>query len=294
MKIINKYTVLFFMIVSSMQICSMGSQERQVSSLQAVEGNQAVSNAQGVAEERQARCQRNKNLTDLVMNQPWCADRVVEMLGGYAQPSTLVFRGIPTFIPWIIVKERSNIVRSVQTNNYNQLNESCLLLDTYRSLFRCNILKSHDFIKNYKEPKKSEYLNDFKRCRTLLHIAQDKKVAKFLLNCGVHIDEQDAQDYTALHSSVLEFNQMKIKLLLNYGANLEIADTCGNTPLFVAICYGDIKVITLLLSAGANIDAINSAGESIECFMEHNVQCPAIKKKIKSMIAQAKNNRNNT
>ena len=245
MKSFKKNLTLFFMIVSMVQICAMDTQEPQVPTLH------VVLNIERVAKERQARWQRNKNLTDLVMNSDWCKNNVLDMLGGYVGHAQCkkpyYFVSVNRKVaPWILINKQENaIVQAVKFNNYERLKKACGLLDAYTSLcISPQASKSSEFIKNYKN----------KDGLSLLHCWDSLELTQFLLDRGVNIDTQDKNGWTSLHFNVVRGNLGIAKLLLDRGANIDIQDARGRTPLHRSARFRNLGIAKLLLDRGASID----------------------------------------
>jgi serine/threonine-protein phosphatase 6 regulatory ankyrin repeat subunit A len=84
------------------------------------------------------------------------------------------------------------------------------------------------------------------------------EIAKWLLEKGAYIDEQDMLGLSALHCAVISNNCKVAKYLLEQGASIDIRDNFGNTPLMRAGL--NVDIIKLLLDYGANCTLENNSG----------------------------------
>ncbi|MGY5353534.1 ankyrin repeat domain-containing protein [Wenyingzhuangia sp. IMCC45467] len=94
---------------------------------------------------------------------------------------------------------------------------------------------------------------------------EKSKLFEFLINCGVDINHKTnkrADQYSALHYSVLRMDIKSIEILIKLNAEIEIQDKYGNTPLIRAVMNyrGEDKlkrIIELLIDKGASIEKKN-------------------------------------
>ncbi len=81
-----------------------------------------------------------------------------------------------------------------------------------------------------------------------------------LLDEGVHVDNSDDKQRTALHLASVKGNLNIVELLLKRGANANCKDANQNTPLMLACLSRKVPVITALLKYGANPKLCDSKG----------------------------------
>ena len=95
-------------------------------------------------------------------------------------------------------------------------------------------------------------------------IFKKEEIAKYLIESGANINEQDNNGWCALHFAAQEFLVDTTKLLLEKKAKIDLQDSDGNTPLFRSLfsSQGRGDIISLLLSAGANKNLKNQSGVS--------------------------------
>ena len=281
MKVFQKYISAFLIFVCTALISAMDQEKPQGLNMQLI-----------VAEQAQAEKYTQKNVLkkqhqDLVdlLQEGLIRENVITLLGGYARPS-LVFSGDRALIPWIIVKQRSAIVESVQSDDYQGLKKAGRLLDFYNFLFDVKIPNSFTFIKNYREPMHEEV--SLKKCqeskvplffrwdswpfnhilkkknkgRVLLHMTNDCKIIQTLLKIGVDVNAE-SNKITPLYVVSLRCNCQAAELLINQGAHIDVQDYQQQTPLcYVILAREDdvsidskIKLIKLLLDRGANVNS---------------------------------------
>ena len=83
-----------------------------------------------------------------------------------------------------------------------------------------------------------------------------------LINEGVHVDNCDEKQRTALHLACVKGNNTIVSFLLSHGANPNCKDVNLNTPLMLACLSRNIPTITLLLKKGANPNLCDSKGNN--------------------------------
>jgi ankyrin repeat protein len=91
------------------------------------------------------------------------------------------------------------------------------------------------------------------------------KLIEFLVDCGIDINHKAnkrAEEYSALHFSVLKKDLESIKNLLNFDAEIDIQDKYGNTPLIRAVMNyrgePELKsIIDFFVDKGASLEKKN-------------------------------------
>jgi len=110
----------------------------------------------------------------------------------------------------------------------------------------------------------------FDRGNTELHLAAQEgqpKLAKLLLKHGAHVNAQNDEKVTPLHSLAalgrIQDSHIEVaKLLLASGADLKAQDKEGRTPLHVAVGGGSPRLAELLLASGSDPNARGKNGET--------------------------------
>ena len=85
------------------------------------------------------------------------------------------------------------------------------------------------------------------------------KIAKFLLQEGAEVDQEDCFGETPLVRDIKKENLNMVDLLISYGANV---DFLGQTSLIKASMYGSRKMVEMLVERGAYIDVLDKEGRS--------------------------------
>ncbi|XP_063711605.1 ankyrin repeat domain-containing protein 27-like [Symsagittifera roscoffensis] len=100
--------------------------------------------------------------------------------------------------------------------------------------------------------------------RLLRKAVQNEDIAGIqdLINEGVHVDNCDEKQRTALHLACVKGNNTIVSFLLSHGANPNCKDVNLNTPLMLACLSRNIPTITLLLKKGANPNLCDSKGNN--------------------------------
>ena len=88
----------------------------------------------------------------------------------------------------------------------------------------------------------------------------DIEIAKFLIQNGANINDQNKSKDTALIIAVQEASEVFVKCLLDFGADIEIQNQYGETALMNAAARGSLEKAKLLIEAGANIDVKDGRG----------------------------------
>ncbi|KAH7139705.1 ankyrin repeat-containing domain protein [Dactylonectria estremocensis] len=79
---------------------------------------------------------------------------------------------------------------------------------------------------------------------------------------GVHPDNTDAQQRTALHWAALRGDLSAVELLLNVKADVHVVDEFNCTPLTYAASAAIPRIVELLILSGANVNHVNGRGDS--------------------------------
>ncbi|UCH97255.1 MAG: ankyrin repeat domain-containing protein, partial [Candidatus Aminicenantes bacterium] len=95
---------------------------------------------------------------------------------------------------------------------------------------------------------------------TLLHVAKNRKLVKYLLEKGADINAESNGGSTPLHNYAYKGHKDEVELLLKKGADLEANRAYGRTPLINAIKLNRIEVVKVLVKKGANVNATNKQG----------------------------------
>lgn len=105
---------------------------------------------------------------------------------------------------------------------------------------------------------------------TFLHIAVmhgNFELAKFLINNGIDVNNQDKKGNTALHYCA-EYHQYEIaKYILQHNGQLNISDKYGNEPLWVAAInvrkdLTGLDIVELFLKNGADKNHKNNVNKT--------------------------------
>ena len=281
------------MIVSTVSISAMDGREHQTSSLNSIAIKQIVAEEleqistkqnkelhkkkivpvlQQLERRAPLKASKKLNLQSDILSVGLLKNEILEYLGGPHVKASLVFSGDRGLVPWIIVKQRDAMVKSIKSGDFEGLKKAYGLLDAYTSLFISpKAPKSSDFIKNYR----LEY------GMTLLHKAGSNgniEVVRLLLDRGANVDTPDDYGWTPLRVSTS--NGKVVRLLLDRGANVDTPDNYGWTSLCISAFDGRVEVVRLLLDVGASPDCKNNSGKTPD-------DC-APDPKIKALIAQAR------
>jgi ankyrin repeat protein len=101
---------------------------------------------------------------------------------------------------------------------------------------------------------------------TALHVAvkrRDIKMAELLLARGLSVNIAGDGDFTALHESAFNGDEILTGLLLDRGASVMARSARhGDTPLHVASGRGQLQVAQLLIQHGTPVDVTDDYGET--------------------------------
>ena len=118
--------------------------------------------------------------------------------------------------------------------------------------------------------------------QSMLHVACDEhndervQMLLLLLEAGANIDQQDVDDWTALHLVCMNNDVESVRLLLKAKADVNKRDIFGYTPLKYACEKHNVECARLLLDAGADVNQRNISGETILqniCVNPQSVEC---------------------
>ncbi len=90
-------------------------------------------------------------------------------------------------------------------------------------------------------------------------------IAFYLVEKGIHVNNQDSQGQTALHYIAVYKNNLDIaKAILAHDAQIDLKDKFGNSALWTAIfnAKGEYNFVELLLENKADLKSTNSAGKT--------------------------------
>ncbi|TET37962.1 MAG: ankyrin repeat domain-containing protein [Planctomycetota bacterium] len=79
------------------------------------------------------------------------------------------------------------------------------------------------------------------------------RLVEFFIDWGVHIDNDDNDQKTALYRAAKNGNREIVKLLLEAGADIEKSDYDDGTPICVAIENGHAEIALMLFGKGAEV-----------------------------------------
>ncbi|XP_076129821.1 receptor-interacting serine/threonine-protein kinase 4 [Alosa pseudoharengus] len=95
------------------------------------------------------------------------------------------------------------------------------------------------------------------RAATPLHLAAEKRlkgIAEVLLSRKTtNVNAKDEDQYTALHFTAQNGDEVLTRLLLDRGASINEADAQGRTPTQIACHHGQEQVVRVLLSRAADV-----------------------------------------
>tara|TARA_B100000787_G_scaffold168922_1_gene158752 strand:- start:4207 stop:5427 length:1221 start_codon:yes stop_codon:yes gene_type:complete len=96
---------------------------------------------------------------------------------------------------------------------------------------------------------------------SVLHLANDLKIAKLLITNGAKIESKNIDGDTPLF---MAYNVTVANLLINHNANIHATNNYNETPIFGLIKYNhSLDSIRLLIKMGAKLDHQNSMGETL-------------------------------
>lgn len=106
--------------------------------------------------------------------------------------------------------------------------------------------------------------NDMSLLQEALKNRQDK-IALYLIEKGINVNNQDSQGQTALHYIAVYKNDLDIaKSIIQHGADIKLKDKYGNTALWTAVfnARGEYDFVKLLLENKADMKSVNTAGKT--------------------------------
>lgn len=104
--------------------------------------------------------------------------------------------------------------------------------------------------------------------QNLLFHVRSAKIAKYLLEHGVDVNEKNDEGNTPLHNlDILPYDV--VQLLINNGANVNTENEVGETPIFKTQSYDIVK---LLIDNGAKINVKNKYGDTFQKLMEEELE----------------------
>ncbi len=83
-----------------------------------------------------------------------------------------------------------------------------------------------------------------------------------LQDCGVDVDDAQADGMTALHWAVYHNYSSAVKLLINAKCDVNISSRYQVTPLAIAATHSETEIVKLLLDAGAEVDVRSPGNET--------------------------------
>ena len=107
-------------------------------------------------------------------------------------------------------------------------------------------------------------VNNMSLLQEALKNKQDE-IARYLIEKGVGINNQDNQGMVALHYIAVYKNDLTLaRVLLQKDADIEIKDKYGNSPLWTAIfnARGEYGFVKFLLENNADLKSVNTAGKT--------------------------------
>lgn len=105
-------------------------------------------------------------------------------------------------------------------------------------VFQEELLKNNQQLSNLLLPTKETFLH-------LASYGNNRKLAKFLIQSGININQQDDQGQTALHTATQQGHVQFARLLLKNGANHEILNKKGELARDIANTQKNTKLIKL-------------------------------------------------
>ena len=284
MKTLQKYILSLLIIVSTVSMYAMDGREHQTSSLQAIVAKQgqakleqALSLQNVVATRAPLKKRAKLNLHSDILSDDLLKNVILQFLGGPHVKPSLVFSGDRGLVPWIIVKQRDAMVKSVQSGDYKGLRRACIILDFYRSLFNLSDIKnrnfvqsSFDFIKKHQSEacNYNEELPIFQRealSRNTGELSVDVKLYNALVSGTPKIIifddifKQKLKVSGLLCSAILGCKKDKIdivKFLLESGTSVH--GIFGGEALLEAVKNKEPVIMKLLLESGADANYKNN------------------------------------
>ena len=86
------------------------------------------------------------------------------------------------------------------------------------------------------------------------------EVVKALINKGASLDQESAEDLTALMMAAERGHVEVVKAWINKDASLDQKNAKGLTALMIAANCGDVEVVKALINKGASLDQKNAEG----------------------------------
>ena len=257
MQTLQKYILSLLMFVITVSMYAMDGREQQALSLQAIVAKQGqaeleqASSLQNVVATRAPLKKRAKlNLYSDILSEGLVKKKIVEYLCSYARPS-LVFSKDRALLPWIIVKQRDAIVKSVQSDDYDGFKKAGRLLDFYRGLLHfCDekksdfIPSSFNFVKNYRKPFYEKFQQTMFDETKKPKIDIDDIEERFDLFDFNFLSELKNSGQTLLHEA---YDPAVMSLLLHIGISANVEDQYGKTPLYgLASIFGKYNGLELV------------------------------------------------
>jgi ankyrin repeat protein len=96
--------------------------------------------------------------------------------------------------------------------------------------------------------------------RTFLHVAEDPKIIKMLIDAGPDVDARDYKERTALHVAIEMQREEIVQVLIDAGVGVHAKDIHGRTALHVATREKQTEIVKILVGAGADVNAQDNEG----------------------------------